>query len=1022
MAVFNAPVIASAAAAAATGYTIDQSLRFNDDDSAYLSWTPASAGNRKTWTWSGWVKRGNLGTDQTIFQCNGAGATLHIGGNNKIEFYDDVSGAYKYQFVPSQVFRDPAQWIHIVAQLDTSNATSSDRVKLFVNGQRVTAFDTETYPTQNFEGNINTTNAHYIGARGGTTVKYDGYLSEVNFIDGQALTPSDFGETDDTYGHWKAKEYEGTYGTNGFYLSFSNEATKHSLTANGNAQHSTAQSKIGGSSIDIEGGYPNTATYIGVDKPSDFDFGAGDFTVEGWIYYTGASNATHDLFGDTASMYITVDGTNGWDIRGLGADWHSLQSPTANTWEHWAFVRDNGTLRIYKNGAQVASDSNRTTNISYSAIEMAGAGRGYRFRGYIDEFRVSNNCRYPDGSSFTAPTVAFTDDDDTVLLIHSDTTNGSTTFIDDSGVEAGVGNDASGEANHWTPTNLAATDVVGDSPSNNFATFNPLVEGAASEVFTQGNLRVYQGAVQGTSIATIGVSTGKIYWEEYIESGVNNTTGVVSSTEYTDYPGLNADTGIGWYKNGTYYIANDTDSTGHATYTTADVLLFALDVDTGKIWFGKNGTWNEGDPALGTTPAYTLPTGETYYPADRSRSTYSVFNFGQDSSFAGAKTAQSNTDDNGYGDFYYSPPTGYLALCTQNLDDPADGLYADGENQGLAIGLWTGNSGSQTSVSDWPFQADFFWTKVRSNVDAHILRDIVRDGSTTMDASLRSNTTIAEYTSNGTLTANSTGFSVSGHDGGEFNKNNYTYVTWGWKMGGTGSSNTDGSITSTVSANVAAGQSIVSYTGNGTAGATVGHGLSKAPELVIVKQRGGVSNWRVAHKDINLSANSLFLNTTAAEGSEWERVSSLDNQTFTLSSSDPGVSVNGSTETYIAYAWHSVEGYSKIGSYTGNNNADGTFVYTGFRPKWIMVKASSTGGSHYDWAIYDTARSSYNAVGHILEANQSQAEVTGTGRGLPIDIVSNGFKFRSSYAESNSSQTYIYIAFAEYPFKYTNAR
>ena len=133
-----------------------------------------------------------------------------------------------------------------------------------------------------------------------------------------------------------------------------------------------------------------------------------------------------------------------------------------------------------------------------------------------------------------------------------------------------------------------------------------------------------------------------------------------------------------------------------------------------------------------------------------------------------------------------------------------------------------------------------------------------------------------------------------------------------------------------------------------------------------------------------------------------------------------GIGASGSD--YIAYCFHSVEGYSKIGSYTGNNNSDGPFIYTGFRPAWVMVKSYSTGGTHYDWPIYDSARSTYNAVGNVLEANQNQAEITGTGRGLPIDLLSNGFKHRSSYAENNSTPSYIYLAFAETPFKTANAR
>jgi len=284
-----------------------------------------------------------------------------------------------------------------------------------------------------------------------------------------------------------------------------------------------------------------------------------------------------------------------------------------------------------------------------------------------------------------------------------------------------------------------------------------------------------------------------------------------------------------------------------------------------------------------------------------------------------------------------------------------------------------------------------------------------------MDASLRSNTTIAEYTSNGTLTANSTGFSVSGHDGGEFNKNNYTYVTWGWKMGGTGSSNTDGSITSTVSANVAAGQSIVSYTGNGTSGATVGHGLSSAPELMIIKSRNTAGDdWAVYHEAMGNLGFMALNNTTAKTSSSvfWNSTS----PTSTVLTLGNNTNVNRSSEPYIAYCFHSVEGYSKVGSYTGNGNANGIFLHTGFAPRYFMYKRTDAA---HNWYIYDSERSTFNVLNEPLQANTSNTE----GTDAWLDFTSNGIKIRTADNSLNlSGGDYIFIAFAENPFKYSNAR
>jgi len=903
---------------------------------------------------------------------------------------------------------------------------------------------------------MNSAIEHQLGKLGGD--HFDGLVAEVHFIDGQALTPSSFGEFDATNPEWwKPIEYTGTYGTNGFYLPFTNEATKHAITANGDAQHSTAQSKIGGSSIAFDG------TGDTLTSPHHNDFNLGEtFTIEAWVMLDSLTNSsvivgkgTHTTAaGEWLMMW---NGSNGLRFRFMQSNSYiidvkegSSAGYSTGVWYHCAVVKTTSTVKLYMDGSEVASGSYASTTVNSDSTKELILGYSPTFAPYLDgnldEVRISNSTRYTSG--FTPSTTAFTEDDNTLLLIHSDTTNGSTTFTDSSGVEGALGNDQSGNANHWTTNNLATTDQMLDSPTNNFCTMNPLASGVETEPDStavwstkEGNLESkWSGIASAKTYATMAPTDGKWYWEFYIKTQAETARGYVGLGEFEDIT-YNSD---GQSGESNYHIAvgnysrvqaygNEFDNV-YPTPAQHDVYSIAIDWSgtSGKFWFRINGgSWQGGgNPVTGATPtksyAKTIANASMMpYHASSSGSSSNVseivFNFGQDSSFAGNKTVQSNTDDNGYGDFYYSPPTDYLALCTQNLDNPADGLYADGENQGLAIGLWTGNSGSQTSVSDWPFQADFFWTKVRSNVDAHILRDIVRDGSTTMDASLRSNTTIAEYTSNGTLTANSTGFSVSGHDGGEFNKNNYTYVTWGWKMGGTGSSNTDGSITSTVSANVAAGQSIVSYTGTGS-NATVGHGLSSAPELVIVKRRDNAQDWAVFAQAVG-NTKSLFLNLTDAPhtGSGWWNDTNPTSSVFSVGTYNH---VNYA-EGYIAYCFHSVDGYSKVGSYTGNGSSDGTFVYTGFRPAYVMVKSTDNpaGLQTHDWFIWDAERENSNPVLDHLIANTSEQENEPSNYAGSIDFLSNGFKQRYSRVGVNGSGgTYIYIAFAEYPFKYSNAR
>ena len=328
----------------------------------------------------------------------------------------------------------------------------------------------------------------------------------------------------------------------------------------------------------------------------------------------------------------------------------------------------------------------------------------------------------------------------------------------------------------------------------------------------------------------------------------------------------------------------------------------------------------------------------------------------------------------------------------------------------MAATTYTGNSSTQSianAVNGVGFQPDFVWYKDRSNARDHGLFDSVR-GVTNY---LASDLTNAEQTVSGVTAFNSNGFTL----GGAVNSNNSgeTYVGWQWKAGGTSSSNTNGSITSTVSVNATAGFSVVTYTGTG-ANATVGHGLGVAPSMIIVKTRSGVNDWAVYHISIG-ATKFLLLNTTAAAGTTsavWNNTA----PTSSVFSIATDFSINQSTATYVAYCFAAVAGYSAFGSYTGNGSTDGTFVYTGFRPRWIMFKRTD---SAFDWSIYDTSRDTYNVMPDILYPNLSSAE----SNTYALDCLSNGFKIRGVGQNINTSGgTYIYACFAETPFKYANAR
>jgi hypothetical protein len=387
-----------------------------------------------------------------------------------------------------------------------------------------------------------------------------------------------------------------------------------------------------------------------------------------------------------------------------------------------------------------------------------------------------------------------------------------------------------------------------------------------------------------------------------------------------------------------------------------------------------------------------------------------VANFGQDSSFAGNKTAQGNQDGNDIGDFYYTPPTGYLALCTKNLPD-----VAVTPSEHFNTVLYTGNGGTNV-ITGVGFQSDWTWIKQRSNADSNVVFDAVRG----VHKRLVTDATAAEadWTSvdKGLDVFSSDGFTVKDDSSGNYsvNKNSGTFVAWNWKANGSGSSNTNGSITSTVSANTDAGFSIVGYTGTGGANITIGHGLSKAPEFIMIKNRDSAYDWRGYTETTGLD-NYLRLNTNDAQTASsgvW------GNPTSTVFQLGPHAfsQYNENGDDYIAYCFHSVDGYSKVGSYTGNGNADGTFVYTGFGVRWILIKNASSSG---EWMLFDNVRSTFNPIDKELYANTSDTEGT-VDRG---DLVSNGIKIRNTSASLNTSgNTYIYIAFASVPFKFGNAR
>jgi hypothetical protein len=536
----------------------------------------------------------------------------------------------------------------------------------------------------------------------------------------------------------------------------------------------------------------------------------------------------------------------------------------------------------------------------------------------------------------------------------------------------------------------------------NYCVLNPLIY-SPSTTYSKANLSFTSSNSNWTqAVGTFVIpSTGKWYWEVVIGSsyqsqmhGITATSSTLYSAGATNWVGWNPLGYAYWGDNGNKFNNNANSAYGN-TYTANDIIGIAFDADNGKLFFSKNGTWQaSGDPVAGTNAAFTGLTGNSFYPA------FSL------STNTGATTADPNF---GQRPFSYTPPTGYKALNTYNLPDST---IKKGNTVMDAV-IYIGNGVSGRAVNTTTnFRPDFAWGRARN----------VAGGSNVLIDSNRGNTKylISESTgAEGTatdLTFTSTG--ITWNDGPSLNANGSSYVTWFWQAGqGTNTTNTAGSITSTVSVNATAGFSVVTWTGNSTSGATIGHGLGVAPKMVIVKGRSNAYSWIVYHAS-NGNTGAQFLNSTDAftVNSVYWNNTSPSSSVVTLGNT---VSVNQSGNTFVAYCWAEIAGFSKFGSYTGNGSNDGVFVYTGFRPKYLMVKRTT--GSVYAWCVWDSSRETYNVQNAILTVNTANTENTGT---LYVDFLSNGFKFRSysNGSENASGEPYIYAAFAENPFKNANAR
>ena len=1142
-------------ASAGGDYEIEQSLRFNGVDSP-LARTFPSAGNLKTWTWSAWVKRGKLGGQQMLFAPTTNSNGIYFESSGILTFEFNSPNNYKQT---TAVFRDLSAWYHIVAVWNTASGTAEDRIQIYINGERVTSFSGSSLPSQNRDSIINSAQTHNIGDRASDQgTGFDGYIGEVNFIDGQALTADSFGTTG-KYGEWIPTKFAGTYGTNGFYLPFKQD---YSVEGFSTVVYEGASTDlyVGGTGFQPDfvwikkrnatTGHTLTDAVRGISKSlfsdgTDAEDGGGNlnsFAPDGFVVDAGSSRAGNngdsyvawnwDMGSTTASntsgsinssvrasqtygqsiVSYTGNGTSGATVgHGLASaptmviakvrnngdyNWNVYHSSLGNVQKVLHLDLDEeATVEVNKfNGTAPSSTlltlGNHGTNvntkghIAYCFHDVAGYSKFSTYEGTGGTHAITlgfspafvmiknadadanwtmwDNTRNPNNPvtqmlrantsgaeetktdrepSFTATGFTIGDND-------ADTNNSGKTYVYMAFAdtrEYAYWLDQSGNNNDWTSTgSLTESDIMPDTPTNNFCTWNP-IDSFGTPVLSEGNLKIQLNTARcrGTQASQ---ADGKIYFEIYNPTLVSNTNVHhmgLASIGLDIHTASNMETAAGggavvW----TYANANGRSITARQNGSTiatvtlpnqfaaGDIIAFASDSSTGKVWMSQNNSWLkangsfDGSNALSSSNyLFQLATGHELtpltMPLGSTPSTIGVLNCGQDSSFAGAKAPQGNQDSNGIGDFFYQPPSGFLALCTANLP-LADVIPSENFNTVLYTG--TGSPATHTLG----FRPNLVWGKRRSADQNHWLINDVGN----INKRLASDTDESEQPEANGTTFNATSFTTANND--LFINNNSTYVVWGWKGNGTGTavSNTNGAITSSVSANPSAGFSIVTYSGasnatsdssnNSGAYWTIGHGLSKAPEVVLVKTRSSQAAWYMGHQDLSAtpwaSGSHVKINTSEASANESNILWGNAAPTSTVFKVGGWNVVNRANSTYLAYCFHSVDGYSKVGKYVGNAGAF-KFVYCGFAPAVIITK--SIGGT--GWRIIDNKRTTFNPSKASLYPDSNSQEYNGSGH--ETDFLSNGFRMMNSNSRLNTNnQTYIFIAFAENPFKHTNAR
>ena len=718
-----------------------------------------------------------------------------------------------------------------------------------------------------------------------------------------------------------------------------------------------------------------------------------------------------------------------------------------SAWQHIVWKLTGGTSYQYVNGVEVSTSSvSGDVAINDDVEHVLGIYGGYetatRFKGYMAEVV------FIDGTAL-APT-SFASEKNGVWIPDdvSGLTFGSQGYYLDFANASAPGNDVSGNDNDWTNVSLATHDQTTDTPTfnsdsngGNFATMNQLTAGTDAPVLAEGNLMIdsFSGSDISGVLSTFALppSSGKWYFECFINAP-NSGDNYPFIGLTADIFGLSASKGVnqrdlslnlgtgGSEKNDTHVGTITTVFTSVSAYADNTVCGVFVDMDARKLWYAKDGAFfNSGNPQTGANPQYAWTNNVTLLPHFISFGSYgadSVFNFGQEGTFAGNISAGGNADVTGYGNFKYDPGD-YKALCSGNLPtaDAVDPAQTDDDFPSKLFSplLYVGNGSDDRNITGVGFAPDWVWIKSRTDAEGHQIYDSTRG----VEKRLQSNTTGGEETTSDKFQAfQSDGFQVGSSN--DTNKNSSNFVAWNWRANGsTTTTDTSGNIDGVYQTNDC-GFSIMKYSGNGNNAQTVPHGVTvggvaTAPSYVIMKNLpDGSNNWRnwsIGYNDGDADSYAEFNDNAwlANQGSGGLFTAKPTSTMLTLTDYS---AINASGKAVIVYSFANVEGFIKSGSYVGNANDDGTFLYLGFKPAFFMCKPIVAG----NWRIQDNKRAPVNVADETIFPNLSNAEETNSS--AEIDLLSNGVKMRASDSNYNQATTFVYLAMAKNPFQYATAR